>query len=271
MVSFAFSGNNSLKFLSLLAFVGLSLCFTAEMKPACATTVGPGCDATFMTAIKRKAWMEAQREIMIAQSIIAKPDTVFALGCINHWYSNSGIGQFSGSAGVYSLSSKVDTYITAAFRHTLGGGHYSGNQETGNCGLMQTLWNAARCASSTIALDTAQLRTLPEISSYNSGAYPIVCDVSGSWGSTGSTSTPLGMFYGAHVPNQSVGATFNDMNLFSSVTLPLSEAGSCSAGIPTGVSISTGASSSIDEIICPNPGCASNGTTCVDGTTLVAN
>lgn len=243
------SFKKSLKLFSLMSLAALALCVPAEVKPACASSsTAPGCDSSFMSAIKQKAWMEAQREIMIAQSIIAKPDSVFVLGCFDHWYDELDIKFSNGTK--YNISSVVSSYISSAFPHSLGGGHYSGSQSTNNCGTMSDLWNNARCSN--LGSSAGQLGTLTDMSSYDRGSFPTSCSSGGSW------SGPLNTFKNKSAGN-SVGAGFDDMNLFGSVTLPVSEAGSCSAGIPTGVKISTGSSSTIDEIVCPNPGCTPNG------------
>lgn len=239
----------SMKLFSLMAFAALTLSVSAEVSPSCASSsTAPGCDATFMNAIKQKAWMEAQREIMIAQSIIAKPDSVFVLGCFEHWYDELNI-QFSNGTK-YNIASVVSNYVSSAFPHSLGGGHYSGSQSFNDCSIMSNLWNQARCSN--LGSGAGQLGTLTDMSSYNRGSFPTSCGSGGSW------SGPLNTFK-TKSAGSSVGAGFDDMNLFGSVTLPVSEAGSCSAGIPTGVKISTGANASIDEIVCPNPGCTPNG------------
>jgi hypothetical protein len=208
-----------------------------------------------MNAMKQKAWMEAQREIMIAESTIAKPDSVFSLGCFGaFWNSYSGSIQFS-IGNRWNAASQISSYVSAAFAHSLGGGHFSGSNSGTNtaCDQMLTLWNAARCSNASNNAYT-NIFTLDEMSGYNRGSFPTAC------GSTGAWATPLNTF-STKTANQSVGAAYDDMNLFTSVTAPLSQLSNnprCSAGIPTGVSMSSG-SGSRDEVVCPNPGCTPNG------------
>lgn len=251
MVSYRVSSKPSLKSFGLLALTAFSLLFS--------NTAGadPACDATFMTAMKQKAWMEAQREIMIAEAIIAKPDSVFTLGCFNNFY-NSFTGSVSFTNGsTYATStvgSNIDTFLNAALNlnaafSTLGGGHYTGSNGRGaNCNTMMNLWNRARCWN---AADNnpANIYTLTDISSYNRGAFPQACPDNGNW------TTPLQTF-STKVASQSVLAAFDDMNLFLDVTAPVNQTTSrrCSAGLPTGVTFAV-SSGTRDEVVCPNPGC----------------
>ena len=229
-----------------------AICFFASGGPsvAAAPAVGPGCDPAFMTAMQNKAWMEAQREIMIAETTIAKPDSVFALGCFGHFAGNTGTGGFSGGTA-YNLSSNVNTFVSAAFS-AYGGGHLQGSSsnsgDNSNCGMMAQIWNAARCLNADEG--SAQLGSLKDISSYNRGAYPAACGSPGAW------SGPLSTIYGAKAANKSVGAAFDDMDLFTEVTAPVSQVKNkkCAPGIPTGIKIGNA-----NEIVCPNPGCVSNG------------
>jgi hypothetical protein len=241
MVSFYLSFKKSMKSCALTALVVVSLCIAG------AAQADPACDATFMKAMKDKAWMEAQREMMISQSIISKPDSVFALGCFNSFFSGSGTGGFSNGTK-YDISSKVDSFVSAAFG-TYGGGHLSGtNAPSAGCGTMMSLWNAARCTN----LDEANIKTLTETSTYDRGAYPQACGSPGSW------STPLNTF-STKAAGKSVGASFDDMNLFLGVTAPVSQLSpsTCSKGIETGVTFD----GNTKEVVCPNPGCSPNADT----------
>lgn len=255
----------SFKFYSLVAVASLSIGLGVAPNMANAQTVGPGCDPEFMAAMQKKGWMEAQREIMIAQATIAKPDSVFALGCFDSFYNSyKGTVTFHNSNGYAnsSVQNSVNNYVGAAFSgQRLGGGHYTGgaqNTVLTTCGAMMSLWNVARCSN--LDLPSKLLDTLQDIKNYDRGAFPTACAAPTGFGSTGSATTPLGTFYGSKVTNKSVGANFDDMNLFTSVTAPRSVAGgACAKGIPTGVLINTSGSES-QEVVCPNPGCVSDGT-----------
>lgn len=237
-----FSRNMALVSFSALCLMGL----TGTSLPArAADVVGPGCDPTFMEAMKSKAWMEAQREIMIAQSQIAKPDSVFALGCFGAFSSSSGTGSFTGGTK-YDISGKVSSYVSSAFPHSYGGGHYSGagsnNGNNSDCGLMQTIWNLARCSDS----PTTQLASLQSVSGYNRGAFPKACGTASGWSANKTT------IYGTKAAGKSVGAAFDDMKLFTDKTaaVSLTSGKTCADGIPTGIKMGD-----VAEVICPNPGC----------------
>jgi hypothetical protein len=241
------------KSLSFCLLLGVTCLFGAGN--ASAQQVGPGCDPVFMKAMQDKAWMEAQREIMIAQTTIAKPDSVFSLGCFSTWAGALSASFTNGSN--YNYSSQLTSYLNAAFNHTLGGGHYSGSNTTSSCSSMANLWNNVRGAN----LDSPSrlLDTLKDISTYNRGAFPT------SFSAPSGFTAPLSKFYDPRDPtnpahkNKSVGAAFDDMDLFAGLTAPASQLTTspnnrCAAGIPTGVDIST----TEKEIVCPNPGCIPN-------------
>lgn len=245
----------SLKSLALTAVMVSSL--GLSLNNANAQTVGPGCDPAFMASMQKKGWMEAQREIMIAQATIAKPDSVFSLGCFGNFTSGFKV-TFGKGDNDYDYKDALGKYVSAAFNHTYGGGHYSGNNSSSNtsCADMQNLWNAARCAN--LDQPSKLLGTLTDISNYDRGAFPQACTNPTAYGSAGTASSPIGTFFGAKVANKSVGADFNDMNLFAGVTAPRSQLTSpttCSKGIATGVIFGA----DLPEIICPNPGCVSDG------------
>ena len=237
---------------SLSFCLSICLAFVFGTGTASAQQVGPGCDPEFMKAIQDKAWMEAQREIMIAQTTIAKPDSVFSLGCFDHWASGLTISFGNGSN--YGYSGKISSYGSSAFNHTHGGGHHTGSNSTiSNCGAMMSLWNSARGAD----LDSPSrlLDTLKDISTYNRGNFPTPRVPVGF--------TPkLAKFYDPKVADKSVGANFDDMKLFAGVTAPFSQLvapnNKCAKGIPTGVSIDVSGGAR-PEVICPNPGCVSDG------------
>lgn len=252
----------SFKTLALTAAMVSSLGFNV----ANAQTVGPGCDPAFMASMQQKGWMEAQREIMIAQATIAKPDSVFALGCFGNFTNGFASTVTFGNGNNYNYQGAINTYISAAFNHKYGGGHYStsgmNNGGNTNCAEMASLWDKAREAN--LPQPTSLLGTLQDIATYNRGTFPNAASTLPAYGASGSAGTPLGTFYGAKVASKSVGANFDDMSLFSGVTAPQSQLGStspplpptCAKGIPTG--LSTG-SPEKPEIVCPNPGCVSNG------------
>jgi hypothetical protein len=260
MVSFFKRKFLYLNFLGLL-FIGL-LSFAPQSS---AQQVGPGCDPEFMKAMQQKGWLEAQREINIIGATISKPDSVFALGCFDSFKGGLSVQFSDGTA--YDFS-KVGSYLSDSFSHGLGGGHYGGSSTTtGDCTVMLTLWNNARCEN--LSGSPARLFTLRDMAGYDRGNFPSTCSASGDW------STNLDTFYGTKAANKSVKASFDDMKLFLDVTNPLSQLGSsgkCAKGIKTGITIKAG-TTDIPEIICPNPGCISDGKSppkCCDANNLTS-
>ena len=265
MVVSEMSVQKSLKSFGLVALTTFSLCFSGQVQ------ADPACDGTFMEAMKNKAWMEAQREIMIAQSIIAKPDSVFALGCFDSFYTpySQSITFFDNNTyAATTVGTNIDTYLGASFNHAYGGGHDpavgAANLRNAGCDTMLNLWNDARCSN----LEFEKIQTLEEVSEgpnpHIRGEFPLVCANPGAW------EVPLRLF-AEKLPDLSVGAGFDDMNLFWPVTAPLSEAGGCWPGIPTGVVFQIAGGTS-NEVVCPNPGCAPDpGGACVPSAGLITN
>lgn len=215
---------------------------------ASAQQVGPGCDPAFMRAMQDKAWMEAQREIMIAQATIAKPDSVFSLGCYQYFSGSYSTSFTSGSAGNYTglIAGPIGNYLSASFDHNFGGGHSPIARSDSLCDAMLRLWNQAR--GTNLESPSKLLGTLIDISTYDRGAFPTTLTAPSGF------TAPLNKFFGAKTANQSVGSGFDDMNLFAGVTAPFSQLTSpntkCAPGIETGVMIGNE-----KEKICPNPGC----------------
>lgn len=240
--------------------------------PAVSAVIDDACDSAFMDKMKERAWMEAQREIMTNQKMIWKPDSVLALGCYKNWIDSMTISfTKDNKSGLNSTTSQAESYLGAAFPHTLGGGNLSGANSS-NCSNIKSLWDQAECRN----LSLSDIQTLKDASSNDPRKKPKSCGNPGSWGSYITNLTTAGM-----------GAGFDKMKLFLSVTAPLSETclpsgggsggsgggsggGSCtkkcSVGIPTGVMIGGGSN---PEIVCPNPGCSPDGAAspkCCDST-----
>jgi hypothetical protein len=221
---------------------------------ASAAVIDEACDSAFMDKMKERAWMEAQREIMINQTMVWKPDSVLALGCYEQWIGAIKVSFSKDSgAGLTDVKTQATTYLSAAFPHTLGGGNGTGSN-TSKCSNINDLWKQAQCKN----LNLSQILTLKDISGNDPRQNPAACSSTGSWGTPVSTMAAVGL-----------GAPFDSMNLFTSVVAPLSEvtSGKCSAGIPTGVFIGGGSN---PEVVCPNPGCSPTGTStpkcCKSGT-----
>jgi hypothetical protein len=208
-----------------------------------AMSASPACDATFMETLRQRGWREAQREIMMNESFIYKPDSVFALSCFTDAL-NRVPNSFTAGNPTQPTRDALDNYMRAHFSHgTLGGGA-AAPQNTTNCGLMLQVWVDAKCrnvnSSAFTGFDFATLATTePRVNN------PQTCNgnPTGTWTSTNNRMTTVG-----------AGAPFDNARLFLSITDPLaslSASTNCSPGILTGVKIAN----RYDEKVCPNPGC----------------
>lgn len=255
MVSF----KKSLQFLCLFA----ALVVSGALIPSAvnADPIDPACDPKFMERMKERAWMEAQREIMIAQSVIAKPDSVFALGCFGEWWDvfqdEDVLAYGKGPSG--AIKGFVTGFLGASFNHNFGGGHTSIDDQpkADNCGVIAQIWQHAKCAN----LSTGQMLTLSDLAG---GAEPRQFAMSACPANTVKDlyKTPVENLVAVGLKD----VKFDAMNLFIPITAPLSQTDpnnpKCSAGIPTGIQVN-----GKDEIVCPNPGCSptSDGKCCKSG------
>lgn len=225
----------------------LSLFVVSAPEGVRAAVIDKACDPEFMDKLKERAWMEAQREIMNNQQMIAKPDSVLALSCYDSWMSSmtSSFSKDNGS-GLNSTKNQANTYLQSSYNHSLGGGNQGGSNSS-NCGNIKSLWESAECKN----LELSQILTLKDASTNDPRKQPKSCGNSGSWDDPIKNLTTAG-----------AGVGFDKMNLFTSIVAPLSETGTsggskkCAAGIPTGVFLGDDKN---PEIVCPNPGCSPDG------------
>lgn len=210
----------------------------------------PACDPQFMTTLRQRAWREAQREIMMNESFILKPDSVFAMSCFGSALS-SVPNSFTNGSPTTATSTSVSNYISANFAHgTLG---TTGSQpSTSSCGQMQTIWVRAKCTN--LAFNTFDQGSgfgfnITSERRINNGQ---TCSSGFMSTEFNNSQTRLNQIGGGTRTN----APFNIPNLFLNVTDPLStlSGGNCTA-IKTGVKVGT-PTVSYDEVVCPNPGCA---------------
>lgn len=228
------------KLLGLALAVGIMGCMSLAQ-----AAEDPACDPTFMTTLKQKGWMEAQREFMLAGSIISKPDSVLALSCFDA--TDVPVSFSNSSSGLNTINNRADTFLNSSFNHALGGGRYGGSNTRSGCGKIASLWSSAMCDNVSIS----KIKTLTEISTGEIRTAPSTCGSTGSGWST----------YLDNLAEPGANAPYDAMNLFLGITAPFSAltAGSnCSAGIKTGVKVGD-PDSGPPEIICGNPGCTSNG------------
>ncbi|MEK7801074.1 MAG: hypothetical protein AAB276_01355 [Pseudomonadota bacterium] len=288
----------------LLYGVMLGLGLSVSINTSYALSVlDPACDPAFMSTMKDKAWMETQRETMIAQTIIAKPDSVFDLTCFDgtlglmkNMTKLTVSGDTSldppGGSSPGPLREHLKKYLDSSFKHSLGGGHYPSTTPppsttvsktigSSTCEVMAKLWQAAKCENANISdimdLDgfkSSEPRKYAMAACSNTGTWATVPGNTGKWATTTMdpwyTLTTVGAINTVKYPPPTV--YFDKMNLFTGNTAPYSQTAppggskKCSAPIKTGIMIGT-----IPEAVCSNPGCTPNGAAipkcCPTGTT----
>lgn len=220
----------------------------------------PACDPKFMDALKERAWMEAQREMMMNETFIWKPDSVLALSCFSGAIATIPIGFASGNP-LQQASDNAADWLSSNFSHALGGGNTGDfadpTQLPAACTKMYDLWMLAKCED----LEVGQFISFsdfaggkePRIAPAACPAPPPPPQVQPSTNFTdyladiGTVGLAAG---GAAVP-------FDSINLFLGVTAPSTDAVvvKCNAGIKTGIKVTVGGNS-LDEIVCSNPGCS---------------
>jgi hypothetical protein len=246
---------NRLVFLGFFAILATSV----GGHSAHAAAADPACDPNFMTTLKERAWMEAQREMVMNETFIWKPDSVLALSCFSGTLSTIPIGFASGNP-LQQASKNAADWIGSNFWFDLGGGNTSivhdASKTPNNCKHMYDLWKEAKCEVLGGNLDDVFVTFTDFAGGKEPRIAPEAC-----------TNTPsaeftkyladmgaIGLAYGG---GGGTPVGFDSINLFLGVTAPVTDAAvtKCNAGIITGIKVTVGGSS-VDEIVCSNPGCS---------------
>lgn len=176
----------------------VALGITLLTSPATAQSGGSGsdtsaplqvCDPAFYTTLQNRGWAEAQRELLINNSTIKKPQSVLALSCFDRH-----IDQIDGGNGIFSnryspggqdiaqaiastQGSIFNDYMSSSFSEPTGSG-WGGN----SCDRIQKLWQAVKCedSSATGMMSLASLQSAPDPRSTSGSTCP------------GSYKTPMG-------------------------------------------------------------------------------
>ena len=257
--------------------------FAANATP----TSDPVCDPNVLNLMRQKGWMEAQRENYTNQSLILKPDSVFAATCFDKQ-----LGVAKSKLGVKEKTGTTDdtTRYKQSIDDTAGkiAGSFSGasgnkvlttpdkNSSTPNetsyntsspesadfnCTAMADMWKTTQCGN----MSGADMPTLQEVGSSgkDSRQYPQACsagkDDKASGGSANNYSGVLEQQYTkANAGIDGVPA----LNTYDCQHVPYSQLGKepykdCPATCTT-ISLSgrgTDKNGSVLEVSCPNPGC----------------
>lgn len=118
--------------------------YTAGDGTTAAMSTSRACDADFMNQITAKATLEAQREMIVNQVHIAKPDSVLEYSCFDEKAKDLASAVDSDSVKALART-PIESYISGNFGHSDLGGKISGGSS--DCYRMQMVWNAAKCAN----------------------------------------------------------------------------------------------------------------------------
>ena len=155
----------------------IALCMMAFASPLNAQVGNPGifadrtCDSDYFESLKARAWLEAQREMVQNQNLIAKPDSVLEYSCFDKqlnvlaYYARPGGELFSGTTrwgtagtnmqmALQRLTGKaLIAYENQNFDHTYLGGRMTSGYTMSpvvpkpnySCDEMDKVWKYAKC------------------------------------------------------------------------------------------------------------------------------
>lgn len=177
-----------------------------------ATPISKTCNSSIMTAMESRAWLEAQREITINQSLIVKPDSVLEYTCFDKMLgvlAEEAENMFSENTSVWKGSVAMVTnkdmdnaltdlvgkstkeYVDNNFSHKFLGGRstldsnikakisaIAGSSYT--CEHMQKVWDAAKCNN--FATDAKDgFLTFQQHADNEVRRYPTACGSDSRW------------------------------------------------------------------------------------------
>lgn len=256
------------------------------------------CDPDIWRTMAHRAWIEAQREVEINQSIITRPDSVFELSCFDAFIAHSsksagaifsgredpaganGQGDITATTVNGVVTAAVGQYLSlAGFSATdMGGGTITGlsysfepyNNGSGpsfasQCSKQAQVWAAFKCKNvgdlnALIFNHISQNDPRKVYSSGGGGSFHSCADVPSGGAQLYDSATvwanALSMLHSPTVAG-TIATYFDPVETFSDMTSPT---GACAGPIATGVQIVQSDGSTTAELICPNPGCAFDGT-----------
>ena len=230
------------------------------------------CSETIWESINAKAYLEANYETVVNESMIFKPDSVFDYSCFDSYvpYVDTIAGPIfseNGSWGVNPstrLGNALETaiivplasYLASNYSHSfLGGRDTSGIVNDGSCSLMYQVWHQAKCRNflqdeSDAFFSFGELESVQEIR-----LLPLPCEEPPEW-------TELIDLAYRDPPWR---PDFTDRTAETYVVIGwLLEPNVCSTVVSPGhVIVRTFPAGEFDDGICTNPGCIYNGSACV--------
>jgi hypothetical protein len=238
---------------------------------AAGAAVPASCDPDYWTALKGKAWMEAQREIEQNQNLIYKADSVLEYTCFDKFLNVLALrapAMFSESGAWGAVTPKpnmtaaleglvgtaAQEYVNQNFSHDFLGGRtgtptYSlAGVAAGDysCDIMARVWEAAKCMNF-VDKTHDDFFDLTKYDGWDARELPNACAADPRWANQSAAASNTGA---GGVPTYKA-ETYNTYSAFFTTTP------SCSAPkIPTGIKVNRPPIGPYDEYICINAGCA---------------
>lgn len=216
------------------------------------------CDADFMNQITAKATLEAQREMMVNQSHIVKPDSVLEYSCFNEQALKSAVALDNPYVPILAME-PVANFINKNFNHGYTGGKIPAGtlasefgSSSQNCNYMQAVWAKAKCANAS----TDGFLSFEELISTDPRTLPTSCS-----GSDEMSQEVLDV-----ATNAAPAFKYAKMDAVKPY-LDIVGADSCGNAIPTGVKYCKSDCDDRnpdwkDEYVCANPSCYYDGSKC---------
>ena len=108
-------------------FLILMMVTSVAMAQGTAIEVPKTCDAEFHDVLRSKAWMEAQREVEVAEEIILSPDSILMYSCFKDYAKDFAKASVFGE----NLSKHIDDLFSGVPM---------------NCVNMENIWKIVRCS-----------------------------------------------------------------------------------------------------------------------------
>jgi len=264
----------------------LTVIMVAYAAPSLAQTPPATCDPAYWTAMKSRAWMEAQREITQNQNLIYKADSVLEYTCFNRFLSSLGgnaVNLFSETqrwgdvlpdtsmdeALENLVANGLAAYQTGNFDHDFLGDRadgmdhnlafaFEGAGYVYTCDVMSQVWQAAKCMNFIDEADLDDFFFLRDYEGMDPRELPLglECNPDPAWANR--------IAEADNTAEQYLEADYEAYADF------FSAAGCTADPIPTGVQVQRVGTAPYAEFVCVNPGCGYTGGGCaVDAPNMV--
>lgn len=236
------------QFFNIFLFVFMVLAAPA-IGLAANSIVPPTCDSGFYDVLSSRAWMEGQREMEVAETLILKPDSVLEYSCfaqqVDNLAQNVSFAPIDGGINALVVA-PGRRHLFSNFKHTMAGGLFS---QGNTCDAMFAVWDFLKCRN----FDKADFMTFAELAAEDPRALPERCNAplrDEKW----AAAIELSKLEPAEpAPPGGMAKTLTYLDL-----LDPGRCGSASP-IPTGLIVKTAGGERYEDAVCAAPGCSSSG------------